>query len=219
MPYSYIVTPGASPVPFRREALIITEGIDDAVFLETILESRKEDKGRVEIRFSDGNGGIVDFLRALSQTAAYTQRRIKGICLIIDADDDPLKAEQRAKAALTAVGLPAPNVCEVMRAGDRWTGLYIFPEKGKPGMLEDLILDKIDADHRTAISRDTVQRAKDAGLKLDKLGKRTLQVLLAISEGKLCRGPGQGVRNGTIPFAAERFVELNGFLDDFLRHQ
>lgn len=219
MAYTYIAAPGPAPVPFRREALIITEGIDDAIFLEAMLQSRREDEGRVEVRFSEGNGGVAEFLKALSQTSAYTQRKVRGFCLIIDADDDPMRAEQRAKKALSAVGLPTPNACEVVQAGDRWTGLYILPEKGKAGMLEDLILDKIDADVRKEISGDTVKRATEAGMRLDKPGKRTMQILLAISEGKLCRGPGQGIRNGTIPFAAERFVELNSFLDDFLRHR
>lgn len=219
MAYTYIVAPGPSTVPFRKEVLFVTEGIDDAIFLEQLLTSRAEDEGRIEVRYSQGNGGMPDFLKGFTQSPAFTQRRIRGICVIVDADDNPVKAENTIKKAMAEAGLPVCSACEVTESDDRWTGLYILPKKGKEGMLEDLLLEKIGVEFRADLSKETVQRAIDHGLALDKIGKRTMQILLAVSEGQISRGPGQGVRNGVVPFDPESFDELNDFLTDFLKYR
>ncbi len=219
MPYTYIVMPGPSTVPFRREVLFVTEGIDDALFLEEILKKRNEDEGRIEVRYTEGNGGISAFLKAFSQSPEFTQKRVKGMCIVVDADDDPHKAEVAAKKGMADAGLPVCSVCTVAESGGFWTGLYIFPEKGKKGMLEDLLLEKIGSEFRADLSKETVQRALEHGMILDKFGKRTMQIFLAVSEGKISRGPGQGVRNGIVPLAPENFAELNDFLNEFLKYR
>ncbi|MES2540846.1 MAG: DUF3226 domain-containing protein [Pseudomonadota bacterium] len=219
MAYIFIVQPKPGPSQFTREVVIITEGIDDAVFLEAVLEERKEDMGRTEIRYVQGNGGIASFLNGLTLSPGFTQGKVRGIGVIADADENSAEAEKRIQKCFKDAGLPVPDSGRVKVEEQIWCGLFLFPSLGQPGMLEDLVLDVMPQSPVLDMSRGLVDSVVKLGSKLDKMGKRVVQVYLAVCEGKLSRGPGQGVRNGSIPIEHSKLAELNEFLDELLKHR
>ncbi len=219
MAYKYITLPNISPHSFSREVLFVTEGQDDALFLEALLEARKEDVGRIEVRYTDGIGGISGFLSGIAKSPAFTQHRLRAICVIVDADDSFQETEKRFQKELHTANLPSPNAGAVVARDRHWIGLYIFPRTGSIGMLEDLVLDSIRTDPRAELANNVLQKRIEEGIPLDLVSKRAVQIFLAISEGQICRGLGRGIRNGTIPFDHNTFEELNTFLDDFLAYR
>ena len=215
MPYKYIASDKLSTTPIARRVVFVTEGQDDALFLEQILESRGEDEAEIEIRFTQGVGNIPAFIRALVKEPALTRRKVDRVCVIVDADDNFAGAAAKLARALLDAQLPVPDVGSFAEDGALRVGTYIFPRHGTNGMLEDLILGSIPNDIRKEVATAAISQIHSI-TPLDKVGKRTVQVFLALSAGEICKGPGQGIRNGAVPFDLSWYPELNRFLDEFL---
>lgn len=219
MSYRYFIEDRPEPQAYSREVLFVVEGVDDAIFLESILKFRGEDAGRIEIRTAKGIGGIPDFLKGVTKSPAYTQGRLKGICVFCDADADFGSTQEKVLKAFRNAGLPETKVGGVVADPPHWCGLYLAPEVGMPGMLEDLVLGAMISDRRNELARSAIQEIDPAEVDLDKRSKRVMQIVLALSKGPICSGVGRGIRNGSIDVDPLKFGELNSFLDDFLAYR
>lgn len=215
MAFSYITEDRSASVPLSRRIVFVTEGMDDAIFLEHVLLGRGENQTDIEIRYIKGLGNLPTYIAGLVKDPAFTRGRVDRICVIIDADDNFAAAQLRLSKALSDAGLPAPAAGSQIAEDNLIVGCYILPKIGINGMLENLILDSIPQDERT-IAAATAINEISKNTALDKFGKRAIQIFLALSVGELCRGPGQAIRNGAIPFDHANFPELGEFLDVFL---
>ena len=196
-----------------RKHCYLVEGTDDAIFLDQLLTLSKHDPALVCVLETKGRQELPKFLRAISKMPQYTSGGIASIVVLFDADDDPGKAEQFVHDAYDKIGLEKPKPGEFLNKSNPGTGLYLFPGNGRTGNLEDMFIEVLCGDIRCEAAEEVTKRIIDSGVNLDKLSKRKMQTVLAVSIPKLAAGIGRGLRNGALELDIRQFKELREFFD------
>ena len=191
--------------------LLVTEGADDAIFLNELLKSLEADTESVGICYVGGDGELEKFCSSLSKSSAFTAGEIQSIIVFRDADQEYEGTLQRCSAYFSKFGAPAPGDGEVVRHEGRTYGLFLFPDASSAGRLEDLLLLAPTHGAQVESARAYIQAAQRSN-GLDRVAKRVVQAYLASAPITLCAAAGRGIRNGAFDVDAEQLGKLKQFL-------
>jgi hypothetical protein len=130
-------------VPF----VVACEGYNDVCLIDKLIDQCSITNCRIGCPSRTGVGGegkdfLGQYLSAIDFAARKdTQRTMRGLLLVVDADENPEKAFSAACNALTFAEFPVPDSAFALRDenGIR-TAVYVVPGVDKEGTLEHLLL-------------------------------------------------------------------------------
>lgn len=129
--------------------VIVCEGFQDSGFICALL--KRLGITNCDVAFpkkrrdgANGKGGIAQMVGLLKD------RKLDGVAVIRDADDDPADALLEAQAAFSDP-YSAPAAPFLIEQEKNRTGIFLIPGNGKTGTLDDLLFSAIAAPHRPAI--------------------------------------------------------------------
>lgn len=195
-----------------RKIGIYVEGVDDAHFIDKLLEDMGVDKGSVRLVYSGGINEMDRDLRALVKARTYVTKVVKTIAIFRDCDKDPAKSLADANAALKKASLPVLNHSEIVEYDvDRRLGLFLIPSCEVEGALEDLLLATVTDDERFKILSNSLIEIEQKFGPLTRKSKRLAQLYLA-SRDPLLKGPGLGLKAGHFPIEHEALEPVKNFI-------
>jgi hypothetical protein len=136
----------------KHPFVVVCEGSGDARFVFELLRTRQVENCSVGYpnETDSGSGGkdaIGKYLRAISGWfAAHPEKVLRGILILLDADDNPDSAFELARKALQDVGFLVPGRPFLRALSDGFTSaVYLIPgikQSGEleTGTLEDVLL-------------------------------------------------------------------------------
>ena len=209
--------------------IVVCEGFGDACLVAKLLEHRAIQNCRVGCPSRAGVGGegkdfLDKYLDAIALVAAnQTTRILRGILVMVDADDDPGKAFDLACEALTFAEFPAPDAQFALhQVGDLRTAVYLVPGLGETGTLEHLLL--LSALEKAPASGVCVDAflgcvGKTPANEPNVLAKMKMSALVAASNPRnpwATPGPLlQSSKSNLIPIDSPHFKHLGDFLAEF----
>jgi len=150
-------------------------------------------------------------LKALKQTPGFEQN-VVSLGIVRDADDNANAALQSVQGALRGVDLPAPKQPLRPASGTPRVTIMILPGEGKPGMLEDLCLEAVEAEPAMTCVMDYFECLGQKELSLPRnLTKAKVQVFLG-SRGKVALRVGEAAQAGYWPFDSQVFEKVKCFI-------
>jgi hypothetical protein len=206
--------------PYGRQSsehLIVTEGADDAHFINEMLLDINANRDQVGICYVGGHTEISRFLGVVTKSQDYTQGRVKRIIVVRDSDSDRLITLRECDQYFQILGIARPEPGELVSSGERLFGLYLFPDCVNSGYLENLLMLAPSNDERMNQSRAFINAAATDVPSLDKLPKRICQSYLASYSSPLCAGVGRGVRNGAFAVNHSTLDHIKTFLRSFVQ--
>lgn len=207
------------PTPSNYEApfIIICEGRSDSEFLSELLEHHNINGfDTVCSTVAPGKDGYPTLLKGVSLHRNF--RRLKGIVVTIDNDDNPQEAFRLARNALEANGLPIPEApLEIAREGVS-VGVLPIPGAHMNGTLDSLLLEAVLEDQ--PYLRECVTNYKECirypnGWSASKQAKMQLRALIAgccEEDPHISLSWVWGKRGNPIPIGSPRFLGIVGFL-------
>ena len=209
--------------------VVACEGYSDVCLVDKLLEQRGITNCRVGCPSRTGVGGegkdyLNKYLSAIDFASRKVPRRtMRGLLLVVDADESPAEAFSAACEALAFAQFPLPDSAFAQKdeAGMR-TAVYIVPGKGESGTLEHLLL-------RSAFENAPASKAcvdtflacvgRTANEKSNTIAKMGMSALVAASfPTNPWATPGtllQSNDNDLISFDSEYFKDLADFLAGF----
>jgi hypothetical protein len=123
--------------------LLLGEGVDEVRFFTALLK-RLTITG-IQVHDYGGKTKLRDFLEALRLIPGFAD--LASLAITRDADSEANGAFASVRASLENAGLPAPAGHNQPAAGSTLTvRVWIMPDGNRPGMLEDLCMDAVQAD-------------------------------------------------------------------------
>lgn len=197
----------------ERDYVIIVEGVDDANFLECLLENIGADPAAVSIAIAKGKDKIAALAGPMLKSHAFASGKIKGYAIIRDADQDLEKTKAEMASLLNRLGEPEPDVGSfISREDGRRVGLYFFPANGEAGDLEALTLRAANGADLVEVARKFIEDAAQAGGQADHISKRTAQAYLAVGSLPLCAGVGWAMKKQVFDINSGTLGEIKEFL-------
>jgi len=200
----------------NSEMLIITEGADDAYFINEVLKSEQADAQKIGVCFVGGHTKIAGFAGSISKSPDYTQNKIERIAFVRDADANPTATTTECGAYFREFGVQAPPVGSCSTHDNRTFGLFLFPGGGQIGCLEDLLIQAPTHLNSLVSAEGFIQAASAQHGNLDSRSKRVVQSYLASVPSKLCTGVGRGVRNGDFDVSSPTLAPFKSFIRTFV---
>jgi hypothetical protein len=130
------VSPAPSPKRYKGPVYIVCEGEGDCAFLSELIRHH----GLLGFEVGCPVGGKSGLEKHLNGVMGSTDAsNIETLLVIFDNDEDPSRAVNAVRAAISAVGYEAPAPPGIL-AADRKAAIYMIPAPGVPGTLEHLLL-------------------------------------------------------------------------------
>lgn len=140
---SAVVLSAAPAEDILKIKLLLGEGRDEIVFFNALLKHLGIDD--VQVLDYGGKSRFPDYMRTLPLRPGF--RAVVSLGITRDADSDARAAFDSIRGQLTNNGLPAPTASGDFAIGNPKVGVAVLPDGNNPGMLEDLCLGSLDADH------------------------------------------------------------------------
>ena len=160
-------------------------------------------------------GGQTQFRSRLGATLANSRSRdisLSAIGVVRDADDDAQAAMASISDALRALDLPVPRVGEILH-GPPAIGVFILPDCGSPGALEQLCWMAVSDTEAGRCSSGYVECLQgSAALHSRNIGKTLVHAYLAAQE-EPAASVGVGALNDYWPLDHSAFTDIRGFLE------
>lgn len=208
----YLRLPAPSPprpIELAHRTLLVVEGMDDARFLEALLESLGLRDCHLAIY--EGKDSLAAFLAALKTLPRFAPI-VERIGVVRDADDDPEGAFQSACKALEMNGFKVPAAPGSLTDQKPRVSIFLFPDCQRAGVLETLCLDSLANDPAIKCVQAYIECLISKGLPPPKsLDKAKLQAFLG-SKPALKRLLGEAADAGYFPWDHAVFDPLKNFL-------
>ena len=122
----------------EKPNLILVEGISDEYFFSCFCKNlNRED---IDLLNVEGKPNFPNAIKTVGSITSFSEK-VRFLGIIRDADDSPEDSFKSVRNALTAANFPAPSKPLEIAEGDPNVCVLLLPGGGKPGELEDLILD------------------------------------------------------------------------------
>ena len=148
-----------------RQAMLLVEGVQDALFCEAILEHLNL-SDKVKIVAADGRPKIAGALKNIAQLRSVQLNTLLKLGVLQDADQSAESSKSDVVKALQSAGLPIPAekfACPITDSPS--TSVFIAPDNRSQGSLEDLCV--------RSLSRVEVQRLDEH---IERVSQRELQL-------------------------------------------
>ena len=129
-----------------RRAMLLVEGVQDALFCEAVLEYL-DLFDRVQIVEAGGRPKIPVALQDIARSRAVRLNILLKLGILQDADRSAEKSQSNVVGALQTAGLPVPSKCPTPENADTpVVSIFITPDNRSQGSLEDLCLSSLTTD-------------------------------------------------------------------------
>jgi hypothetical protein len=189
---------------FSRQLLV--EGAECKLVMERLLLHG----GIVDVQVHDF-GGISElraYLRTFAKTPGFDS--VTSLAIVRDAETSYASAEASVSDALASAGLPGPSDVD----GALRTTIFILPDQGSPGMLEDLCLSSVAGDPALECADSLIVCLEERGVPFGTRAKARAHAFLA-SRPRPQAGVGRGAVQGYWDFSHDAFRKLLQMLDTF----
>jgi hypothetical protein len=205
-----------------RPFIIVCEGFGDVCFVAALLLKKNlmlYDVGCPTKKggFGEGKESIPKYLQAL----AAVKKGLRGILLLVDADNKPNEAFASMVAGLQSAEFPIPDEAFKISGNDFRVAIYLLPGPARSGTLENLLLEAVfDLKPKLEQCVEDFSNCTESvkGWSPNHQAKMKLSALVAAS----CeRNPWCSIslvwsqEDNPIPIGSNRFDHLAGFLADF----
>jgi Protein of unknown function (DUF3226) len=142
------MTTAGAPLSFEGPVYVVCEGNSDRGFLEHLIDSRQLAGFTVgyptsETAGADGVSGIRKLLLAIDTSS--DRPKLKGLLVIVDADENPAQRFAEIRGALAAMGcdIREPFAPRRVEGKNLTVEVFLMPGRGRKGTLEHLLLDGV----------------------------------------------------------------------------
>ena len=209
----------SKPITIDNPIHVLCEGGGDKGFLEHLIQQRGIQGLDVgcptpETAGAHGVSGFDKYLLALDTST--DRKKLKGLVVISDADEDPARRFGGIRQALVAIGcdVDEPFAPRRLHHRDLTIGVFLMPGRNRTGTLEHLLLDAVF--ESSPELEDCVNGFRDClkaplGWSENKQAKMRLHALMA---GCCEEAPSTNLatiwnkRGNPIPLASAKFDEL-----------
>jgi hypothetical protein len=122
---------------------LVVEGDDAVRFFKALL--KHVGLGGIQVHNFGGISELAAFLKALRDTRGFRET-VASVGIVRDADNDSDSAFESAQGAVRGAGWDVPQQPMVSAGQDPKVAILILPGAGRPGMLEDLLLEAVGTD-------------------------------------------------------------------------
>ena len=144
------ILPQGNPIKRLLPFVVVCEGYGDVCFIAKLLEYRNIEVCNVgcptQKTFGDGKGAIPAYLKAL----ATDKKGLKGVLVVIDADDKPDTFFASMVKALNSATFPTPDKPFAVEDKEIRVGIFLVPRKDQTGTLDHLLLEAVFKKHPEA---------------------------------------------------------------------
>jgi hypothetical protein len=197
-------------VALVKPKLLLGEGRDEVRFFNALLAELKITD--IQVIDYGGKTRLKDYLEALAQTPVSGFSGLVSLAITRDADTDAGGAFASASAALANVRLTVPGSHGLLAGANPRVGVWILPDGGKPGMLEDLCMTAVQTDLAVPCVDEFLQCVlQRAARQPNNMAKARLHVWLA-SQLDPDKRLGEAAEKGYWPWNAMAFQPLISFL-------
>lgn len=140
----YLMPKHANNVP--RPFLIVCEGMSDVRFVCSLLKHKGITTCNVGCPSREGLGSgsgleaIPNYLLGI-QAITMGKQNLRGILIMIDANDKPGQRFFKMQAALLAANFPAPPKAFTIQDNPFRVAIFLVPREGENGTLDNLLLE------------------------------------------------------------------------------
>lgn len=215
------ILPQGNPIRRTMPFVVVCEGYGDVCFVAELLEHRKIEVCNVgcptQKHFGDGKDAIPAYLKAL----ATDKKGLKGVLIVVDADNTPGTLFESMVQALNAATFPAPDQPFAIENKEIRVGVFLVPRKNENGTLDNLLLESVFKKHPEA--RECIEKFVDC-TKTSKTWKPNQQAKMKLSAlvAAYCEGnPWSSLawvwstKGNPIPIDSDCFADLADFLVAF----
>lgn len=138
------MTPRKRECPPDARLAVIVEGGDEERVVKRLLTAP------AFLVCAGGQAGVRRAVESAAKDPGWS--RIRGLAILLDAEEDSASAFERACEAMSGVAWPVPGEPEqVAAAGDQVCGVFVLPGQGAPGASEALLLQTASASELACI--------------------------------------------------------------------
>lgn len=200
-----------------KTALLCVEGIDDAHFIDRLLDDAKALPDKVQILVSGGNSQIVPLLNNIHKSSQYLRNEILRIGVITDADRNPSSTLLELFKQIRDLSFPEPvNGAVVNYDNDkRRFGFFLVPALTETGALEELLFQTVHGeDHFGRVEAAFTEITALSGAN-DFRSKRLMGAYLAQTKGSSA-GAGLAFKRDVFPFESPALDPIKNFITQFI---
>ena len=209
----------------KTKHLILCEGKDDEVFLNTFLKSdifTQYDVEQVQVMQVHGKANYCNTVKVLVNADGFSH--IQSLLIIRDADANLQSAADSVKGVFSSVSLPVPPTEYQWRSdGSIKTAFLLMPScdsGSQSGMLEDLCWEILTEKHGPLI-RGEVEGFIDS---LENSGKRTyshkskalIHTYFSATDALIASSIGRASESGTFDWTSPKLTPLRDFIISML---
>lgn len=200
------------PVAIVKPKLLLVEGKDEVRFFNALLAHPILNIADIQVADYGGKTRLKDYLEALAQTPVAGFTNLVSLMVTRDADTDATAAFASVCGALSNVGLAVPGSHGQFTGANPRIGVWIVPDGGRPGMLEDLCMASVETDLALPCVDEYFQCVQlRAGRQPNNFAKARLHVWLA-SQDEPDKRLGEAAEADYWPWTAPAFQPLIDFL-------
>jgi hypothetical protein len=197
-------------VAIIKPKLLLGEGKDEVRFFNALLARLSITD--IQVVDYGGKTRLKDYLEALAQPPVSGFAGLVSLAVTLDADTDAAAAFASVCAALANAGLSVPGVHSLFAGTNPRVGVWILPDGGTPGMLEDLCMASVQTDLALPCVDEYFQCVlRRAARQPNNVAKARLHVWLA-SQVEPDKRLGEASERGYWPWDAPAFQPLISFL-------
>ncbi len=190
---------------------LLVEGMDEVMFFSAFMRELRIDD--VQIINCRGKDNLKSVLLEITQNPDFPF--LQSIGIVRDADDSAGSAFQSVQSALIDSGLPVPGQMLIPSTEFPQTTVFIMPDNGGAGALEQLCLVALADDPAMPCVADFMQCVRERALAEPRnWDKAQIHAFLASREDPELR-LGEAAQRGYMPWGSSAFTELPRFLRAF----
>jgi hypothetical protein len=176
------ILPQGSPIKRTLPFVVVCEGYGDVCFIAELLQHKNIEVCNVgcptQKSFGDGKDAIPAYLKGL----ATDKKGLKGVLVVVDADDKPDTFFASMGEALRSATFPVPEKPFTVEDKEIRVGIFLVPRKDQKGTLDNLLLEAVFKKHPEA--QECIEKFVDCtksskAWKLNQQAKMKLSALLA----------------------------------------
>jgi hypothetical protein len=197
------------PLEITKPNILVVEGKDEEG-LFTALIKHLDLEASIQVLPIGGKTTLRPYMQALRSTTGFLEI-VKSIGIMRDADEDADAAFQSICDTLRVIGLPVPDRLLAPTATRPSVAIMILPGEGRPGMLENVVLDAVQDEPVMTCIPFYFNCLADAKIDFPRnMAKARLQVFLAAKEpGKRL---GEAAKDGHWSYSHPAFTPLGDFI-------
>ena len=192
--------------------VVLVEGADEVNLLSKMLEAL--DVHDLQVVNARGKNNFRAVLEAVLETAERVSIPLSSVAILRDADNYPDRTLQSVQDAVRTAGLVPPDSHGAFSQGPPAVGIFILPDGAKPGAIEDLCWQAVEATPAARCSAAYLECLQASNALASNNHSKTLVHTYLASRLDPSATVGVGALQGSWPLSHAAFDPLKAFLEE-----